>query len=218
MKRFAVIGLGKFGSNVAKALFEDNNEVVAIDNDKVRVQSVDRFSTEAIVLDATDKDALKALGLDSMDGLILAISSNISNSVLICIHLHEIGVENILAKAEDDDHAKILSRVGATKIVHPERDIAKRISLGLSRPNVIDFIPLSKDFDLVQIEPPHGFVGENLKSLNLPAKYNVHIIAIKEITSDDFILVPRADFIIKESDILTILGKSEDIGQIKALK
>ncbi len=218
MKRFAVIGLGNFGFHTAKALFEDGNEVIAIDRDRARVQAIDPHSTEAVVLDASDKEALKSLGLENMDGVIVSTGTKISTSILICLYLQEIGVKKILAKALDDDHGKILKRVGATEIIHPERDMALRISRGLSRPNVLDFIPLAEDFDLIQVGPPSEFIGKSLKDLNLRAKYNVHIIAIKELVPENFLLVPPASFVIKDSDILIMLGKSEDIRRIKALK
>ena len=218
MKRFAVIGLGNFGFHAAKSLYEDGNEVVAIDSDKTRVQAIDPYSTEAIVMDATDKDALKALGLENMDGVIVSTGTKIGTSILICLYLQEIGIKMILAKALDDDHGKILKRVGATEIIHPERDMALRVSRGLSRPNMLDFIPLAEGFDLVQVGPPREFIGRSLKELNLRAKYNVHIIAIKELVPENFLLVPPASFVIKDSDILVMLGKSQDIKNIKALK
>ena len=218
MKRFAVIGLGKFGFHAAKALYEDGNEVLAIDVDKGRVQAIDAHCTEAIVLDATDKEALKALGLEDLDGVIVSTGTKIGISILICLYLQEIGVANMLVKALDDDHAKILKRVGATEIIHPERDMAVRISRGLSRPNVLDFIPLSDEFDLVQVGPPREFIGKSLRDLNLRAKHNVHVIAIKELVPENFVLIPPASFVIKDSDILVMLGKSEDIKRIKALK
>ncbi|MGD9876145.1 potassium channel family protein [Desulfococcus sp.] len=218
MKRFAVIGLGNFGFHAAKALFEDGNEVAAIDTDKARVQAVDPYATEAIVMDATDKEALKSLGMEEMDAVIVSTGTRISNSILICLYLQEIGVRKILAKAIDDDHGKILKRVGATQIIHPERDMALRVSRGLCRPNVLDFIPLSDEYDLVQVGPPREFIGKSLRDLNLRAKYNVHIIAIKELVPENFILVPPPGFLIKDSDILIMLGKSEDISRIKALK
>jgi trk system potassium uptake protein TrkA len=217
MKRFAVIGLGNFGFHAAKALFEDGNEVVAIDTDKTRVHAIDPYSTEAIVLDASDKESLNALGLESMDGVIVSTGTKISTSLLICLHLQEMGVKNILAKAIDEDHGKILRRVGAREIIHPERDMAIRVSRSLSRPNILDFVPLADDYDLVQVGPPREFIGKNLQELNLRAKYNVHIIAIKELVPDNFILVPPAGFVIKDSDILIILGKTDDIKKIKAL-
>ena len=218
MKRFAVIGLGKFGFHAAKALYEDGNEVAAIDSDKSRVQAIDPHSTEAILMDATDKESLKALGLENMDGVIVSTGTKIGISILICLYLQEIGVKQILAKALDEDHGKILKRVGATEIIHPERDMALRVSRSLSRPNMLDFIPLAEDFDLIQVGPPRGFIGKSLKELNLRAKYNVHIIAIKELVPENFLLVPPASFVIKDSDILVMLGKSQDIKKIKVLK
>lgn len=218
MKKFAVIGLGTFGFHVAKSLYEDGHEVIAIDTDKQFVQAIDAHCSEAVVMDATDKDALNSLGLADMDAVIVSIGTNISVSVLICLYLQEIGVKQILAKALDEDHAKILKKVGATEIIHPERDMARRIARGLSTPNIIDFIPLAEDFDLVQVGPPREFIGKSLKDLNLRAKYNVHIIAIKELVPENFILVPPAGFVIKDSDILIMLGKTEDIKKIRALK
>jgi trk system potassium uptake protein len=217
MKRFAVVGLGNFGFYAAKALYEDGHEVVAIDADKARVQAIDRHSTEAVILDATEKDAMKALGLENMDAVIVSTGTKISTSILICLHLQEEGVKKILAKALDEDHGKILKRVGATEIIHPEKDMAIRVARGLSRPNVLDFIPLAEEFDLVQVAPPKEFIGKSLKELNLRSKYNVHVIAIKELVPENFVLVPPASFVIKDSDILIILGKTDEIKKVKAL-
>jgi trk system potassium uptake protein TrkA len=218
MKKFAVIGLGNFGFHVAKALYEDGYEVIAIDTNKTRVQAIDAYSSEAIIMDATDKEALGTLGLDQMDGVIIATGTKISTSVLICLYLQEIGAKTILAKALDEDHEKILKRVGATEIIHPERDMALRVARSLSTPNALDFIPLGKDFELVQVAPPKEFLNKNLIQLDLRAKYNVQIIAIKELAPENMVLAPPADFVIKNSDLLILLGKTEDINKIKALK
>jgi len=217
MKKFAVIGLGKFGFHAAKALFEDGNEVIAIDTDRNKVQAIDPFATEAIILNAMDKESLRSLGLEEMDAVIVSTGTSSSISIMICLYLNELGVKRILAKALDPDHEKVLRRVGATEIIHPERDMALRISRSLSRPNMLDFIPLSAEFDLIQIEAPKEFVGLNLKHLNLRAKYEVHIIAIKKQHPEDFVLVPSADYIIQATDTLIILGKSQDIKRIKVL-
>ncbi|MEZ6855069.1 potassium channel family protein [Halodesulfovibrio aestuarii] len=206
------------GFSHPKALFEDGNEVVAMDSNKVRVQAIDAYSTEAIVIDATNRESLKALGLGDMDGVIVSTGTQISISILICLYLNEIGVKQILVKALDDDHAEILRRIGVTQVIHPERDSAVRVSRSLSRPNILDFIPLADEYDLAQVEAPRDFIKKNLKELNLRAKYNVHIIAIKERSPENFMLVPPADFTIKADDILILLGKTDDIKKIKALK
>ncbi len=218
MKKFAVIGLGKFGFHVAKALFEDGNEVIAIDLDRNRIQEIDPYCTEAIVMDATDKERLKALGLENMDSVVLSAGSKISNSILICLHLQEIGVKKILAKALDDDHAKILKKIGATEIIRPEMAMAMRVARGLSTPNILDFIPLAEDYNLLQGDPPRAFIGKTLRDLDLNARYNVFVIAIKELVPENFVLVPPASFLIKDSDVLILLGKEQDISKIKELK
>jgi len=217
-KRFAIIGLGNFGFHVAKTLFEDGNEVIAIDLDRHRVQRIEPFCTEAIVMDATDKDRLKALGLDVMDCVIISTGTRISVSILICLHLQEMGVKKIMAKALDEDHAKILKKVGASDIIQPEKDMAVRVSRVLSMPNVLDFISLAEDYNLFQVDPPRAFIGKSLRELDLRAKYNIYIIAVKEMVPENFIVVPPADFVIKDSDLLIMLGKSEDIRHVKTLQ
>ncbi len=117
------------------------------------MQAIDPHSTEAVVLDATNRDALKSLGLENMDGVVVSTGTKISTSIKICLYLKEMGVRKILAKALDQDHGKILKLVGATEIIHPERDMALRVARGLSRPNILDFIPLADDYDLVQVGP-----------------------------------------------------------------
>lgn len=218
MKRFAVIGLGKFGAYAAMALYEDGHEVLAIDTDKGRVQAVDHHTSEAILLDATNKDLLKSLGLESMDAVIVSTGTQIGTSILICLYLQEIGVKKIMAKAMDEDHEKILLRVGATEIIHPERAMALHVARELSHSNIIDFIPLTKDFELMRAVAPKAFINKSLKELNLRARKNVHVIAIKEGASEQFILVPHAEYIIRTNDVLTMLGRSSDIRKIKELE
>lgn len=218
MKKFAVIGMGNFGFHVARALYEMGNDVVAIDMDKSRIQAVDPYCTEGVILDATERDRFSALGLDVMDCVIVCTGSKIATSILICLFLQEIGVKRIVARALDDDHAKILRRVGATEIIRPEQDMANRVARNLATPNVLDFIPLGEDFNLLQLEPPREFVGKSLRELNLRALYNVHIMGIKELVPERFLLVPPAEFVIKDSDILIIMGKTVDIQKIESLK
>ena len=217
MKRFAVIGLGKFGFHMARVLFEEGNEVVAIDKDPDRVQEIDPYCTEAIVLDASDKEKLRSLGLHEMDAVVVSIGSDVSRSVLLTLYLQEIGVKKVLAKAMDEDHAKVLMKVGATEVIHPEKAMAVKVAQGLSRPNILDFIPLSEDFNLLQIAPPSAFIGKTLKQLDLRARYNIHVIAVEEVLTENFVLVPPADFVIKDSDILIVIGRNQDVRRVKDL-
>jgi len=218
MKRFAVIGAGSFGYYVAKALYENKNEVIAIDRNKDRVQAIEPFCTSAVVQDVTDIDALKGLGLNELDAVIVSTGANIKPSILICFHLSRLGINRIIAKAEDDDHGEILKQLGATEIIRPGMDMAHRLAMRLASPNILDFLPLAEDYTIVQIDPPPSFIGKSLKDLELRKRYEVNIIAVKELVPERFVMVPGADFTVKDRDILIILGKEKDLKEIKELK
>lgn len=218
MKRFAVIGLGRFGQQVAQALFEEGNEVIAIDRSQERVQALQTYSTSAIVQDATDSEALRNLGLDEMDAVVVSTGARISTSILICYHLKAIGMKQIIVRAEDDDHGKILTQLGATQIIRPARDTATRLAVKLTRPNILEFLPLEENYTLVQIDPPRALIGKSLAELKLRSKYGVYVIAVKELVPEKLTVVPPAEFVVKDSDILMLIGNIKDINRIKELK
>jgi trk system potassium uptake protein TrkA len=218
MKRFAVIGSGSFGYYVARALYEKKNEVIAIDRSKERIQAIDPYVTTAIVQDATDAEALKGLGLDEMDAVIVSTGANIKPSILICYHLSQMELKNIIIKAEDTDHGDILKKLGATEIIQPGMDMASRLAMRLTKPNILEFLPIEEEYTIIQVDPPPPFIGKSLRDLNLTNRYEVNVIAVKELVPEKFIMVPRADFVIKDSDILIILGSEDDINKNKELK
>ncbi len=218
MKRFAVIGAGSFGYYVAKALYENKNEVIAIDRNKERVQAIEPYCTSAIVQDVTDIEALKGLGLKEMDAVIVSTGANIKPSILICFHLSRLGVTRIIVKAEDDDHGEILKELGATEIIRPGMDMAQRLALRLTSPNILEFLPLEEDYTIAQVDPPPSFIGKSLKDLNLRKRYEVNVIAVKELVPERFRMVPDADFTIQDSDVLVMLGRDGDLKKIKELK
>ncbi len=218
MKRFAVIGNGNFGYYAAKALYERNNEVIAIDRSKERIQAIEPFVTTAIVQDATDSEALKGLGLGEMDAVIVSTGANIKPSILICFHLAQMEIKNIIVKAEDDDHADILKKLGAAEVIRPGADMANRLAMRLTKPNILEFLPLGEEFTIAQIDPPPPFIGKSLRELDLRNRYEVNIIAVKELVPEKFVMVPHGDFVVKDSDILIMLGRESDIQKIKELK
>lgn len=218
MKRFAVIGTGSFGYYVAKALYENENEVIAIDRNKERVQAIEPYCTSAIVQDVTDIKALKALGLDEMDAVIVSTGENIKPSILICFHLSRLGIKRIIVKAEDDDHGEILKQLGATEIIRPSMDMAEGLALRLTSPNILEFLPLAEDYTIAQVNAPPSFIGKSLRDLDLRRRYEVNIIAVKELVPGRFVMVPSPDFTVKDSDVLVMLGKKADLKEIKELK
>jgi trk system potassium uptake protein TrkA len=211
MKRFCVIGLGNFGFHVARALYEDGHEVVAIDMDREKVQRVQDYVSYAILGDAASKDFLKGQGIGEMDAVVLSTGERSHLSTLITLYLKELKVPRILVKALDEDHGTILGKVGATDIIYPEKDMAVKTARSLSSPNILEFIPMAEDYSIIESAPPAHFVGKSLVDLDLRKKFNVNIIGIKDVLTDEFTVVPPATHVIKDSDLLILIGKSKDV-------
>lgn len=214
--KFAVIGLGSFGSNIAKTLYEKGNEVLAVDEDKEKIDEVKNFVSHAVHMDAADKENLQALGIKDMDVVIVSLGPEMEASILTVLYLNEMGTKRIVAKALTEDHAKILESVGATETIYPEKDMAIKTALKLSCPNVLEYLPLISGFGIQEIAPPEKFIGKNLRELDLRNKYGIQVIAIKELIPEKTTFVPKADFVLKDSDILVIMGKDKQLEKINA--
>lgn len=217
MKRFIVIGLGNFGFYLAKTLFEEGHEVLAIDRNRERIARIQDFVSQAVVLDAVHKESLIGLGVSEAEAVIVSMGEDISNSILTTLYLKELKAKKIVAKCQDEDHARILEKLGADEIIFPEKAMGQRVAKSLSRGNILDFIPLTEDYTLIEIAPPKEFIGKSLKELKLKTLYQVYIIAVNQLIPPAFILSPPGDFVIKDSDGLVLLGREKDIGKIKEL-
>jgi trk system potassium uptake protein TrkA len=215
VKRVVVVGLGIFGFNIAKDLFENGFEVIAIDKNKDVVNRIRDFSTKAVLADATDRELLEMIGIQPDDIVIISFGEDLAASTLLTLHLKEMNIKNIIVKAPNEDHKRILEKVGATEVIIPEKAMASKVAKGLISPNVLDFLPISEDFTISEVAPPAGFLGKTLADLRLRGKYHVEVIAIRDVLSDKIQLVPRADFVIKDSDILIVIGKEADIQKIQ---
>lgn len=210
-KKFCVIGLGNFGSHIVSTLYEEGHEVTAIDNDKDKVQAVKDICDFAILGDAANKEFLASQGVQDMDAVVVSTGEHSHLSTLMTLYLKELKVKQIVVKAISEDHGRILDRVGATDIIYPEKDMAIRVAHSLSNPNILDLIPLAKEYSLSESAPPKYFLGKNLIELDLRKKFHVTIIAIKDVLTDQFIPAPPPTYKIKDSDILILLGKTDDI-------
>jgi len=215
MKRVVVIGLGIFGFNIAKDLYENGIEVIAIDKNKDIIQKIKDFSTKAILADGTDKEVIESIGIQGDDIVIISFGEDLAASTLITLHLKEMKIKNIIVKAPNEDHKRVLEKVGATQVIIPEREMADKVAKGIVSPNVLDYIPLSEDYTISEIAPPASFMGKTIGELHLRTKYHVEVIAVREMLPDRVRMVPRADFVIKDSDVLVVIGKEEDIQKIK---
>jgi len=215
MKRVVVVGLGIFGFNIAKDLYENGIEVIAIDKNKEIIQKIKDFSTKAILADGTDKEVIESIGIQGDDIVIISFGEDLAASTLITLHLKEMKIKNIIVKAPNEDHKRVLERVGATQVIIPEREMADKVAKGIISPNVLDYIPLSEDYTISEVVPPASFMGKTIGELHLRTKYHVEVIAVREMLPDRVRMVPKADFVIKDSDVLVVIGKEEDIKKIK---
>jgi len=215
MKRVIVIGLGIFGFNIAKDLYENGFEVVSIDKNKEVIQKIRGFSTKAILADGSDREVIESLGIHPDDVVIISFGEDLAASTLITLHLKELKVKNIIVKAPNEDHKHVLEKVGATEVVIPERAMADKVAKSLISPNVLDYIPLSEDYTISELAPPGSFFGKTIGELHMRSKYHIEVIAVREMLPERLTMVPRADFIIKDSDVLVVIGKEKDIQKIK---
>jgi len=160
---------------------------------------------------------LETLGLDELDGVVVSLGQ-IESSVLTTLHLKELKIPNIIAKALSEEHEKILKKIGATDVIFPERDMAKRAARTLVHENILDHIPLAEGYSIFEIAPPASFLRKSLGELDLRRKYGVQVIVVKELVPQNVVLVPMADYVIKDSDVLVMIGRDEDLEKIKNLK
>ncbi len=213
-----VIGLGSFGYYVVRELSEKNYDVIAIDKNSQKIETVKNFATKSIIADCTDKETLINFRVNEAKAVIVAAGPNMEDSILIVHFLKELGVKNIIAKAQSDAHGRILELIGATEVIFPERDSAIRVATRLTKKNLLDYLPLGEDYSIREIAPPEIFIGKTLKELDLRNKYSINIIAIKEIIPEQKVVIPTADFVIKESDILVVIGTEDALDKISKLK
>lgn len=215
MKTFVVIGLGRFGSEVARSLYAAGNEVLAMDSSSELVQQISSDVTHAVVGDARDKGVLRALGVASFDCAVVAIGGNLANSVLATMNLKELGVPQIVCKAHDDTHRQVLTKLGADQIVIPEKENAVRLAKNLTSPNVLEYIELSEEYGIIEVPAPKSWVGKTLIQLNVRAKLGVNIIAIR--CTDGINVSPGADYQIQEHDVMVILGSTAALKAVQKL-
>ena len=206
MKSYVVIGLGRFGTETALSLCRQGCEVLAIDNSDELVQRVSDQVTQAVVADARDKGVLRALGAAEFECAIVAIGGNLGDSVLATMNLKELGVPLIVGKAHDETHRQVLLKLGADRVVIPEKENAARLARSLASPNVLEYIELSDEHGIIEVPAPKRWQSKTLKELNVRAKLGVNIIAVesKGVTN----VSPSAEYLICQGDVMVVLGES----------
>ena len=212
-KQYLVLGLGRFGMSIAKTLCELGQEVLAVDSDAELVNDIAPYVTQAMQLDATDEDVLATLGVNNFDAAIVSIGQNTRDSILVCVILKELGVPYLIAKANDDLHAKVLRKIGADRVIFPERDMGARVARSILTPNVLDLMNLSDDYQIIEIRVPSKWVGNSIIGLNVRRHYGLNILAIHR--QERFLVSPAPDMLFASGDTLLVMGKKEDIERLE---
>ncbi|SHI19976.1 potassium channel family protein [Desulfosporosinus lacus] len=212
-KQFVVIGLGRFGTSVAKTLTALGHEVLALDKNEHAVQAIMQDVTQAVQADAREEETLRGLGVRNVDVAIVAIGDDLEANILITLMLKEMGIPYVVAKAQSVQHGKVLEKIGADKIVYPEQDMGIRLANNLIRTNVMDFIELSLDYSIFEIIAPAQFVNKSIGKLNLRAVYKINVVAIKK-GREEIVIAPGANEVVEERDILVIVCNKKALSKL----
>lgn len=226
MKQFAVIGAGRFGASVARTLSEQGCDVILIDHDEERLHALDGIVSQAIELDATDEKALNAAGIGDVDAAVLGLGRDMEASILITMLLKEMGIKQVIVKATSEAHYKILTRLGADRIVFPEREMGVKVANSLINPTILDYIEVAPGYNIIETKPPEDIVGKTLEASRVRSQYGVDIIAIKRMKpildasgdsrlEEEVKIVPQADDVINESDTIIVIGKEDRLAQFR---
>lgn len=213
VKQYVVIGLGRFGTSLAKELMALGYEVLGIDQDEEIVDSLSSALTHTVVADSTDEEVLKSLGVRNFDVGVVAIGNDIQASIMTAILLKDMGVKKVVAKALSELHGRVLERVGVDRVIYPERDMGIRVAHQLVSPNLLDYIELSKDYTIVELTVPPKLSGVTLAELNLRAKYGISMVALYKKSGVN--IAPTANDILHENDIMVIIGTNSQIEQFE---
>ncbi len=212
-RQYAVIGLGRFGGSICRALSDQGMEVLGIDMDEDRVNEYSSIATHTVIADSTDEGVLKNLGIRNFEHVIVAIGENLQSSILTTLILKDMGVSKITVKAQNDYHERVLLKIGADRIIHPERDMGIRIAHQVVSRNVLDYLELSDEYSIVEMAAGEKMSGKSLQEMNIRAKYGCNVVAVKR--SNEVIVSPHADQKVEEGDVLIVIGGEKDISRLE---
>lgn len=212
-KQFVVIGLGRFGASIATTLYSLGNDVLVIDKNEDLIQDIASEVTHAVQADATDENALKALGIRNFDVAIISIGGDIQSSVMATLIVRELGVKYIIAKGNGELHAKVLYKIGADRVILPEKDMGVRVAHNIISSSILDYIELSSDYSIMEVKAFEDWVGKDLKSLDLRKKYGINVIAIKK--GEKINLNPAADDIVCKDNVIVAIGSAEALNSLE---
>lgn len=212
-KQFVVIGCGRFGSSVAKKLHDLGAEVMTVDKNEETIQNIADYVTYAVQADATDENTIKSLGIRNFDVAVVSIGGDIQSSILVTLMLKELGVKYVVAKAQNDLHGKVLYRIGADRVVFPEREMGIRVASNLVSDNILEYIQLAPDYSIMEIVALSSWTGKTLKDIDMRNEYGINVMAIKH--GDEIDITISADEVLKEGDVLVVIGHNDNLKKIQ---
>lgn len=216
MKRqFVVIGCGRFGTSVAMKLNELGCEVMVVDNNEETIQDISEYVTHAVQADATDENTIRSLGIRNFDVAVVTIGSDIQSSILITLMCKELGVKHVVAKAQNELHAKVLYKIGADRVVFPEREMGIRIAKNLVFDNILDYVELDPRYGIAEIYAPDEWIGKSLKELELRNNYHINVLGVKKGADLNVQFDPEDE--ITEGTVLVVIGNNNDINKLERL-
>lgn len=211
-RRFAVIGMGSFGFHLTRSLFEKGHDVLAVDSDPERLEAVRPFCSHTCLADVSASDEMEKAGVSAADVGVVAIGSAMDASILATLFLKEQGVREIVAKADTAEHARILTRIGASEVVHPERDMAERLAERLVAPDVLERLPFLEDHALVELRVPSALWGRTLAESGLRSEHGLAVVLVKRPDQGaQAAAPPRGDQVLRQGDVLVVLARVEDV-------
>ncbi len=213
-KSFVVIGMGRFGSILATTLHKLGHEVLAIDASEEKINKVADCVTYAVTGDPRDEAVLKSVGVRNFDCAVVALSDDTQASILVTLMLKELGVRYVVAKAISDIHMRVLKRVGADKIVFPEKDMGMKVAQSLAMKNILDFIELSEEFSITEINTPSSWIGKSISSINITGTYKVNLMVVKKCKTNEIDVSPSKDYVFTSDDVVVLIGKNENLSKI----
>lgn len=217
MKSYVVIGLGRFGTELATRLYDSGEEVMVIDTDEQQVDKIADRVTRAVAADARDLDVLRKLGVENFDRAVIAVGTDLAASALITMNLKTLNVPFIMCKAHDDTYREILERLGADQVIIPEREVADKLALSLTHAGIMEYIELSSEFGIVEMEPIPEWVGKTIRELELRSRYGFNVIAVRS-DEDSIRIMPNIDTPISDNEILVMLGRYDMFEDLKKKK
>ena len=216
MKRqFVVIGCGRFGTSVAMKLNELGSEVMVVDNNEEIIQDISEYVTHAVQADATDENTIRSLGIRNFDVAVVTIGSDIQSSILITLMCKELGVKHVVAKAQNELHAKVLYKIGADRVVFPEREMGIRIAKNLVYENVLDYVELDPRYGIAEIYAPDEWIGKTIKELDLRSKHHINVLGLKQGADLNVQFDPEEE--LTEGTVLVVIGGNADINKLEKL-